>query len=846
MGNINREENTMALNEETKLDNPVWHALEETHHKFAVTFEDVRFYKPEYCPFGGYQDISKTAGGCKAYAALTETFYVVGDMPALAAGLTFEKELVCDQMILEKGTGITIDREIITLKEQHQSELAGLVNRVQPGYFKKRTNELGRYYGIYESGKLVAVTGERMKMNNYTEVSAVVTHPEHTGKGYAGQLITQAVNNITREGKIPFLHVNENNTMAIRLYKKLGFYTRRKISFWQVGTAKILLLLLLLPALLSAQPLKPLTLGKPGTYMISKNEQKDFSIYLEKGITYTIHAEQKGIDIGLTLQANDGKNITYQDAPNGKYGPETITFTADSTATYQLQVKPLSEATNAEQGKFTLVINKKVIQDKRGPIIQILTPRQMKEDLKVFRDIREKANSGLYRYQSKATIDSLYNWAAGQVAKPLPILSFYKILLVLTDIEGSCHNATKLPNDVIAYLDKDKGFFPYELKNIEGHITANNSNKAIPLGSRILSINGIPDSSLIRSFYKYCTTDGYNQTAKIKSAVDDSYGWRFPAEYGIKDSFTIVFQPPFTGQIDTITEASLSIEAKTTNVLKKHSAPYDSLLNWRTSEKYSCKQLNATTMLLNFRVFDMADNQEDPAYKVFCNFLDSVFRHIRNQNISNLIIDVRNNPGGNDPNYETVFTHLTDKPFRENTLAYITFGSIPFPQYYNWNSTDKDNQKMEQKQLEELAKQYFPTMEKGRYLQAKERNPYYYPDSLGFKGNLYLLIDENVASAASHFASLVRGYTDARIVGMECTGGYYGHNGHFPVEYHLPNSKITTRFSIVYVEQDAPQKSTQPVGRGIIPDYKVQQSFDDFMRNEDTQMKYVLQLIEGK
>jgi predicted GNAT family acetyltransferase len=106
------------------------------------------------------------------------------------------------------------------------------VNLVQPGYFKSKTVLLGDYFGIFKNEMLVAVTGERMKMNHFTEASAIVTHPDHTGKGYAKQLIAYAVNKIADENKIAYLHVAETNTGAIALYLKLGFVTRRKISFW--------------------------------------------------------------------------------------------------------------------------------------------------------------------------------------------------------------------------------------------------------------------------------------------------------------------------------------------------------------------------------------------------------------------------------------------------------------------------------------------------------------------------------------------------------------------------------------------------------------------------------------
>jgi predicted GNAT family acetyltransferase len=95
---------------------------------------------------------------------------------------------------------------------------------------------MGDYFGVFKDNTLVAVTGERMKMNEFTEVSAVVTHPLYTGRGYAKQLVAYTVNKIFDQNKTPYLHVAEKNNGAIRLYEKLGFKTRRKISFWNFVT----------------------------------------------------------------------------------------------------------------------------------------------------------------------------------------------------------------------------------------------------------------------------------------------------------------------------------------------------------------------------------------------------------------------------------------------------------------------------------------------------------------------------------------------------------------------------------------------------------------------------------
>ena len=224
----------MTTVEENKLDNPVWYSLSENHQKFAIDYGKTKFYHPDYGPFGGFTALENTTIAIKEYSALIDNFFIVGEKPEIADSLKIAKELVCLQMVVNEKIQLPIDVEIVKLTEDHNEILCDLVNLVQPGYFKNKTIMLGDYYGIFKDNQLVAITGERMKMNSFTELSAIITHPDHTGKGYAKQLITHVVNAIFDQGKIPFLHVAENNSSAIALYEKLGFTTRRKMSFWNI------------------------------------------------------------------------------------------------------------------------------------------------------------------------------------------------------------------------------------------------------------------------------------------------------------------------------------------------------------------------------------------------------------------------------------------------------------------------------------------------------------------------------------------------------------------------------------------------------------------------------------
>ncbi|MGG5209351.1 GNAT family N-acetyltransferase [Chryseobacterium sp. MIQD13] len=216
-----------------KLDNPVYHSLNEYHKKFCLNFGDTKFYNPEIASFGGSLEVSKEKDIIE-YSKICNDFLIFGAKPDLVNFKTEPSLLICDQYILENPVQMDITEEIIELKEENQEELLAFVMKFYPYYFKVRTPELGRYFGIFKEGKLIAVTGERMQMNDMTEVSAVITDTDHLGKGLAKQLVTFVSGKIFEDGKTPFLHVAESNTGAKKLYEKLGFMHRGTINLWGV------------------------------------------------------------------------------------------------------------------------------------------------------------------------------------------------------------------------------------------------------------------------------------------------------------------------------------------------------------------------------------------------------------------------------------------------------------------------------------------------------------------------------------------------------------------------------------------------------------------------------------
>ncbi|MDQ3005167.1 MAG: GNAT family N-acetyltransferase [Chloroflexota bacterium] len=73
------------------------------------------------------------------------------------------------------------------------------------------------------------MAGERLYLTGFCEISAVCTHPDYRGRGYAGALTTMVAETILERQENPFLHVALGNEGVLRLYMKLGFRIRTEI-----------------------------------------------------------------------------------------------------------------------------------------------------------------------------------------------------------------------------------------------------------------------------------------------------------------------------------------------------------------------------------------------------------------------------------------------------------------------------------------------------------------------------------------------------------------------------------------------------------------------------------------
>jgi ribosomal protein S18 acetylase RimI-like enzyme len=214
------------------LDNVIWQALGTRHASFAQGNGLARKFVPEVSSLAAF--LEPTPAGYDALASLMAE----GDVAALAfeapreppGGWAVVRAAPMLQMVhqgdLVSSANSSDPASIVELGSADAREMLALAELTQPGPFSIRTHELGMYLGIRCNGVLVAMAGERLKIPGFTEVSAVCTHGDHTGRGYARILMTEVMRRIRSRGETAFLHVRQDNVRAIELYKRLGFAER--------------------------------------------------------------------------------------------------------------------------------------------------------------------------------------------------------------------------------------------------------------------------------------------------------------------------------------------------------------------------------------------------------------------------------------------------------------------------------------------------------------------------------------------------------------------------------------------------------------------------------------------
>ena len=214
------------------LDRPIWSALTTRQADIAERVGDAVRLKPDYGVFAAAADASPEARASLANLPYTEDglWCLEADPVDPPPGLIVHHSARCVQMTADHVLAPQPPFEVERLSDADAPDMFTLARMTEPGPFFEHTNRMGNFIGVRAKDLLIAMAGERLRPDGFTEVSGVCTHPDFRGRGYAGGLMRIVAARILARGEVPFLHSYADNAGAIALYETLGFRLRRPMT----------------------------------------------------------------------------------------------------------------------------------------------------------------------------------------------------------------------------------------------------------------------------------------------------------------------------------------------------------------------------------------------------------------------------------------------------------------------------------------------------------------------------------------------------------------------------------------------------------------------------------------
>lgn len=95
--------------------------------------------------------------------------------------------------------------------------------------------------------------------------------------------------------------------------------------------------------------------GKPMERELKGEEVQSYQIKLKSGEFLHVIADQRGIDVKVTVFGPDGKKLGEVDSPNGDDGPEPVMLVAETPGNYRIEVSSLEKS--APTGRYEIKIS---------------------------------------------------------------------------------------------------------------------------------------------------------------------------------------------------------------------------------------------------------------------------------------------------------------------------------------------------------------------------------------------------------------------------------------------------------------------------------------------------------
>ncbi|GAB3333595.1 S41 family peptidase [Larkinella ripae] len=470
---------------------------------------------------------------------------------------------------------------------------------------------------------------------------------------------------------------------------------------------------------------------------------------------------------------------------------------------------------------------------------RVYTVEQLRSDFAVLRKTLEERHPSLYRYVAREEMNRNFDAVFRQLYRPMTEIEFRELLRPLivqircghTDVQESLYTSRSsrkpqpqwLPFDII--LQEDRMF-----------IGRNRStDSSLICGTEILKLGNHPVREIIQAARDRWPSDGYNQTFKnyflelyhLEETYWRHFDGRSPWTLSVRDTtgterLTTVRRRP-GGSGDAPTAPATVRRSKKSRHKTEASHDDDAKLQLMRSLHFLNSDSTAVMLIINSFGYDRYES-----------FHREVFETLEKRKVQDLVIDLRQNTGGNAEIGSDLMSYLMKSDFRQVDRAECRVRRPNSCSYFD---------RKEKRVLRQNFR--FMKSESGRYQFGKSNVGWNKPASEHrFSGKVYVLTSGRTFSAASIFTASLKAQRPVTIIGQETGGGEAGCNGGIIQTMTLPETRLRVRFPVFWI---ATASRNPDQGRGVMPDFPVEYSVQDRIKQRDRDMEKALELIqEGK
>lgn len=463
---------------------------------------------------------------------------------------------------------------------------------------------------------------------------------------------------------------------------------------------------------------------------------------------------------------------------------------------------------------------------------------QAAEDLRFYFQLIDKQHGNPYQYISRAKFLSAVNETIAALPKEINVKDFEIELAKLNNLIRCGHTTVNLPTDLFKQESQRAQFFPLPIKIIEREFFIDFDQTAIPHGSRIDQINGMPLAESLDQLVKLTVTDGYSQMKPLRE-LESRFGYYFYLLNGSHQNFELSFTTP-SGEKR---QMNLAAVAGNTMLANNYFRP----LYQSAKRYYHFTHIDAIdslqTMVLTLNTF-----QANPDW--FYQRISSRYdKESEMFDFDHLILDLRQNEGGDRRILTFLYEFLTGKQLVDpsiNSTRSLSISSAELLMGINGNTSSPDLVA----QAENYLATHFTEKIDGGFL-AKEQNWHETFDAgvhwegSKFNGNIYVLTSGKTFSAAADFARILGQMPNVLLIGEETGGANIGRTANMLLNYELPNTGTMVQVPAIY-EQFINADHLNSQGRGTFPDHFISQSYQDLIDQKDGPFEFTLKLIESK